>query len=267
MLLEREAENSLMLGLCRSLVAENKLPENTLLLAVTKNSIPYTAAVQTPPYNLIISKSDKDALNELTNYFAQNKVKIPGVVGPKVETTVFAKIYSSKMNCNYQLGMDQRIYEAKHINVPNVAGILKSATLTEVDIVSQWLYEFSRESLPEREKFSLMYAQEWANKAITEKTAYLWIDSHGIPVSVAHTGRPTQNGISIRAVYTPVEHRKNGYGSAVVANLSKNLLESSYKFCSLYTDASNSTSNKIYEAVGYSVISESNHYIFYETLK
>lgn len=261
MLLEREAENSLMLGLCRSLVSEVKLPEKILLLVVIRNSLPYTVAVQTPPFNLILSKSDREAIDELTNFFSQNKIIIPGVVGPNTESTLFAEIYSSKMKCNYVLGMDQRIYEAKHIIVPEVKGSLKSASQKESNIVSQWLYEFGQESLPAREKFSFEFAQEWANKAIAEKTAYLWLDSIGNHVSVAHTGRPTQNGISIRAVFTPRDFRRLGYGSAVVANLSKKMLES-FQFCSLYTDASNPTSNKIYEAIGYKMVAESNHYNF-----
>lgn len=262
MLLAREAENCLMLGLCRSLASSVELPNEILLLVVTKDSLPYSAAVQTPPFNLIVSKSNKYGLNELANFLSVNEIKIPGVVGPKSDATSFAEIYSSKMNCKMHLGMDQKIYEATQIAIPQVNGSLKVANESELDIIYQWLYEFSAESLPEREKFNLDYAQDWAKKAIFEKSAYLWIDLNGVPVSVAHTGKPTPNGISIRAVYTPPVYRKLGFGSAVVASLSKKMLESSYKFCCLYTDASNATSNKIYEAVGYKIIAESNHYNF-----
>lgn len=261
-LLEREAENSLMLGLSRSLASSRQISEEVLLLAIMRDSEVLTVAMQTPPYNLIVSRSKAEPLKELAHFLSKQNTILPGVVGPKEEATLFAQLYSERKNIEYQLGMDQKIYLATKINDPFVEGSLKLATENDVDIVAQWLYEFSLESLPEKEKFDLKYALEWAIKAVSEQSAYLWVDLEGVPVSVAHTGRPTKNGISIRAVYTPKERRKRGYASAVVAGVSKKMLHEKYLFCCLYTDSSNTTSNKIYEAIGYETISESQHYIF-----
>jgi predicted GNAT family acetyltransferase len=68
-------------------------------------------------------------------------------------------------------------------------------------------------------------------------------------------GRVTPNGIRIGPVYTPPEHRRHGYASAVTAGLSSRLLESR-RFCFLYTDLANPTSNKIYEQIGYRRVCE-----------
>lgn len=63
-------------------------------------------------------------------------------------------------------------------------------------------------------------------------------------------------------VYTPPEFRKNGYASFVVAELSQKILNSGKKFCILYTDLANPTSNKIYQNIGYKEVADSKHMIF-----
>lgn len=55
---------------------------------------------------------------------------------------------------------------------------------------------------------------------------------------------------------------KNGFGSAVVASLTKKMIQDGFKFCTLYTDLGNPTSNKIYQDVGYYEVLKSKHFIF-----
>jgi len=89
---------------------------------------------------------------------------------------------------------------------------------------------------------------------------YLWIA--GTPVSLAGCTGPTPNGIRIGPVYTPPEHRNHGYASAAVAALSQLLLERGFRSCFLFTDLSNPTSNKIYQAVGYQPVCDVDEYAF-----
>jgi predicted GNAT family acetyltransferase len=58
-------------------------------------------------------------------------------------------------------------------------------------------------------------------------------------------------------VYTPPEKRNRGYASSLVAALSQHLLDGGRKFCFLYTDLANPTSNKIYRALGYEHVGDS----------
>jgi predicted GNAT family acetyltransferase len=68
---------------------------------------------------------------------------------------------------------------------------------------------------------------------------------------MAATTRPTRSGCSINTVYTPPRHRRRGYATAAVAALSDALLKGGRRFCCLYTDAANPTSNSIYAKIGY----------------
>lgn len=258
LLYKNEAEYSLMLGLCTSMLSsEGRIH----LFRITKGGDTTAAAIQTPPHNLIVTQASEKELEVLANHIFDTGLDVPGVVGPTESASIFADKWSKMTGKNQKLGMVQKIYEAHNILLPKVKGYLRPALSEDKQLIAKWLYEFSSESLPEKDKFDLPFANEWADKAIQTKTAFLWLNGEA-PVSVAHTGRPTQNGISIRAVYTPPEHRQNGYGSAVVGSLSLLMLNKGYKFCTLYTDLSNSTSNSIYQKIGYREVADSRHFIF-----
>lgn len=260
LLYAQEAANSLMLGICLGLESSS-VSNGTKLLRVTEAGNTYLAAIQTPPYNLIISFGNREHLASLANYLVSQKILIPGVVGPENEAKTFADIWTSLAGQRCKLGMDQRIYQLYRVNMPAAEGILKPGDTADLQVIGTWIYEFGQESLPEREKPTLEQSMDLARKSISSHSSFLWIRDNE-PVSVAHLGRPTKNGISIRAVYTPAQFRKNGFGSAIVAHLSKKQLEDGKNFCVLYTDSANQTSNKIYQEIGYELVIHSKHIIF-----
>jgi predicted GNAT family acetyltransferase len=85
---------------------------------------------------------------------------------------------------------------------------------------------------------------------------------------MAAQARPTASGIAINGVFTPAEHRCRGYASALVAAVSQMSLDSGKKFCTLYTDLDNPTSNSIYQKIGYKPVGDSTVYRFeYQDLR
>ena len=100
-----------------------------------------------------------------------------------------------------------------------------------------------------------MIAERWG----AAQQILLWEDD-GEPVSMAISTRRTRRGVAIGGVYTPPDRRRCGYASACTAELSRRLLESGREFCCLYTDASNPTSNRIYQKIGYRLVTQSSHY-------
>ena len=261
MLYENEASNSLMLGICDSLLKSKKSNNNFFLYRVLENGHIKSAAIHTPPYPLVITYSNEEQLNHLANFIFDKGLDLPGVVGPSNETINFSKIWSRITSCRSSLGMDQKIYQVSKVVLPQTIGKLNLAVEEDLDLTAKWLFEFSEESLPVSEKITNEDALKAAKSAVEQKMAYFWTVDE-VPVSIAHWGRPTKNGVSIRAVYTPKELRGHGHGSAVVAHLSQMLLQSTYKFCFLYTDVANSTSNKIYKNIGYQEVQDSKHFLF-----
>jgi uncharacterized protein len=100
------------------------------------------------------------------------------------------------------------------------------------------------------------------DRRLAERGLVVWED--GDPVSFAGFGGATPNGIRIGPVYTPPAHRGRGYASACVATLSVNLLRGGYRFCFLFTDLRNPTSNRLYERLGYEPVCDLQEITFQE---
>jgi predicted GNAT family acetyltransferase len=63
-------------------------------------------------------------------------------------------------------------------------------------------------------------------------------------------------------VYTPPQHRGRGYASALTAAASQDQLDRGHRYCFLFTDLSNPTSNKIYQSIGYEPVCDVDMYRF-----
>lgn len=95
------------------------------------------------------------------------------------------------------------------------------------------------------------------DKALTQESRGLYLWEDGVPVSMAGYVAGTPNGVRIGAVYTPPEKRRRGYAGACVAAVSQMLLDQGRRFCFLYTDLANPTSNHIYQEIGYRPVADS----------
>jgi predicted GNAT family acetyltransferase len=98
-----------------------------------------------------------------------------------------------------------------------------------------------------------------------EREVWLWEDGPEdgrAPVCMVGAGSPTRNGVRIGAVYTPPERRGRGYASALVAHVSASLLAAGRRFCTLYTDLDNPTSNRLYRRIGYRPVADVLHLRF-----
>jgi predicted GNAT family acetyltransferase len=90
---------------------------------------------------------------------------------------------------------------------------------------------------------------------------FLWEDG-GRAVSMVGVSGETPNGIRVAPVYTPPELRGRGYASACVAAVTQAQFDRGRRFCFLFTDLANPTSNKIYQAIGYEPVCDVDEYRF-----
>lgn len=144
-----------------------------------------------------------------------------------------------------------------------VRGAARPATLADRLLVGEWFRAFIAEAHPDggpadadadaRLERALDARMSGAG---TSSGVTLW-EHAGEVVSLAGVGGETPNGIRIGPVYTPPEHRGHGYASALTAAVSAQQLAAGRRFCFLYTDLANPTSNKIYRAIGYERVCDS----------
>lgn len=149
---------------------------------------------------------------------------------------------------------EQRALSTDRIHNPEVVpGGVRLANTQDISLVSQWLRDYSKQSRTEI-KAEANQTRQFLMNQVSRQLVYLWC-VEGRPVSMAQLGRATKNGISITAVFTPECHRGRGYASNLVAEVSQRMLKR-YRFCVLRTEATNKTSNKIYQAIGYEPVAE-----------
>lgn len=263
LLYQHEPANSLMLGLCEGM--QKQTPKTApLLVRIVENNKTVSAAIQTPPMNLILTYGNGKHLELLAKELKEREVNFSGVVGPAIESESFANIWMGLSGKIKHLGMGQKIYKIEKVDFPtNIAGEFKVATEEDLPIVLEWIQAFAKECLPPSDQRGESHWRDFAISGIQRQSVYFWMVD-GKPCAMARALRPTQFGVSVGGVYTPPASRKNGYASAVVAHLSQKMLDSGKKFCVLYTDLSNPTSNKIYQNVGYREVCDSKHFYFAE---
>jgi hypothetical protein len=159
--------------------------------------------------------------------------------------------------------MAERVFKLEEVSPPSgVSGAMRLAAQQDFDLIVSWRLAFAAEALGEDEpNQDLEVIQKYTAQQIEAGGFYLWEDG-GEPVSMTLQARPTRHGCTVTAVYTPPEHRRNGYASALVAGVSQLLLDEGYHFTTLFTDLANPTSNKIYQQIGYRPVCDFDQFKF-----
>lgn len=260
-LLEHEAHHNLLLGILSFLLANYGSDSDAYLVALEHEGALQGIALRTPPHNLVLSRMKNTAgVSHLVQ--ALSTTALPGVLGPADTALAFAQQWQKITGQPYQLKMAQRIYQLEHVTPPpSVEGELRPGTPEDRPLLKAWFAAFEQETgigTGDPQK-----AENLVNTFLSSSTRdiYLWHVA-GTPVAMAGYSGPTPNGIRVNAVYTPPEYRKRGYASACVAALSQRLLDSGRRYCFLFTDLSNPTSNHIYQTIGYEPVCDVDEYIF-----
>jgi uncharacterized protein len=259
----REAEHNLLLGLAGVLTARPNLYGSApYLAAVHRDGAVVAAALRTPPHNLLLSEvAEPAAVAALANDAAEAFGELPGVAGPKEASRRFAELWSQATGRRAERAMAQRIFRAETVRAPRaVRGSMRRATAADRPLLVEWYAAFQEEAMGGRTFRPAEDAVEDYLARGEDGGLYLWED--GEPVSLAGCGSPTPNGIRVGPVYTPPARRGRGYASALTAQLTSLLLSSGRRFCFLFTDLANPTSNRIYQRIGYEPVSDVDEYRF-----
>lgn len=214
-------------------------------------------ALQTSPSRpIVVSDLNSNQAREFTKWLEENN-EIKEIVGTKETINLILDNMRSSEPGYPELLMDQRIYRLDNLTKPEIKYHMRGANPKDLKLVTEWFYQFMLDAFvmqdPKRELIAKM-----AETRIDNNEVFLLVKD-GNPVSMACSNRPTVNGVTVNGVFTPIEHRGNGFASEMVALLTEQLL-SEYKFCCLYTDLNNPTSNKIYTNLGYETVCDSLHY-------
>jgi predicted GNAT family acetyltransferase len=270
-LLEREAEHNLPLGLVSALTFNPDLYGTQPYFAVVEDaeasraSGVIAAALMTPPYRLVLSLvEDQEALVRIAHDVREFRPDTPGVTGPVPVSLQFAEIWRALTGRSFRRSMAERIYRLEKVRPPSgVSGHMRRAAEADRALLIEWVTAFQQEAFGEPDPAAVeRMAHNMLVMPPEMRGTYLWEDSH--PVSLVSYGGPTPNSMRLGPVYTPPESRRKGYASACTVGVSQYLLDSGRKFCTLFTDLANPTSNHIYQAIGYEPVCDVDEYKFIE---
>lgn len=220
------------------------------------------AALQTPPFNLVVAGSASETVfGALADELHEEDVELPGVTGAVPEVEAFTRAWEERTGLRRRLRMAQRIYKLTTLRPPgSVGGGARAATDDDRPLLLSWIEAFWEEELEVPSPVGNVERAVDARLRAGTGGFVLWEKPE--PVSLAGWGGRTPNGVRIGPVYTPPEHRRRGYGSAVTAAVSAEQLAAGRRFCFLYTDLANPTSNRIYMNIGYEPVCDSVDYAF-----
>ncbi len=205
--------------------------------------------LQTPPQALIVATAELEAITPLVQGMRESGRAISGVVGPADTVPFVAGRWAHIHDLDQEVKMQMRLFCADQVIPPSnpPAGKSVKATVEELPWVNNWADAFVADCHMPPNDLGLPNP---AIALVDQQALYLWKDATGAKAMAAFN-RETPQSQSVSWVYTPKEHRGNGYASALIAALTQQCLDSGKKFCSLHTDLSNPTSNKIYTEIGY----------------
>ena len=244
---QKEAENNLILGTLSNLLRKTpKERQEHYFWLVEREGAPVGAAFWTPPYKFTVTEMDVDALQLLANHLRDSYPQIPGAGGPKETVKRFSHFWNLKTQKSPLLEMSMRIYQLMQVEqVPLSPGALRNASVEDTDFLIEWTQLLNRDS----GLMDPVDERKIVEGYIREQRLFVWND--GQVRAMAGYGRETPHSLSVNMVYTPEEFRNRGYATSLVSCLSQKILDSGKKYCLLYTDLLNPTSNGIYQKIGY----------------
>ncbi len=259
LLVKREAENNLPLGILKNL-SEVESEQPPSLIYVQDHGRIVTMAMRTPPHLWIlpsISTTTQETIEQLVHFIIENNLDLPGVLGEQQAVQWFIEACQKTGQFRAQLHMRQGIYRLDELRPVDIQpGKLVVADESHLSLAKQWFRQYATEL---DEPMMKEQAEKTAESMIRNQKMHLWVVD-GVPVSMVNQARVTPNGVTVNGVYTPDHFKKKGYATQATYHLTKKLLDSGYTFCSLYTDSDNPTSNSIYKRIGYEWVGNSTVY-------
>jgi predicted GNAT family acetyltransferase len=258
LLLADEARHNLILGIAGTLRDHPAhYPEYGLWLAEDGGET-VGAALRTPPHNLVVARPrENSVLDALAEAIDDDP---PGLVAAQPEAEVFAAAWAAKTGATSRTNRAQGVFSLDRVERPApVPGRMRDAVSGDRPLLLDWFRAFMEEAIGESP--GAASTEHVVDHRLEADSAGVVLWEDGPTVSLAAFGNPTPNGNRIGPVYTPPEHRRRGYASALVAELSERLLEKK-RFCFLFTDLANPTANRIYEQIGYRRVCEAAEIVF-----
>jgi ribosomal protein S18 acetylase RimI-like enzyme len=216
--------------------------------------VPGSCALCIGTHNIVLG--DLGPADGLTLAASAHPLPFRGVLGP--DGTAWAVVEAlGAFGIQFGTVVAQGIYGLEtRPQHPRAPGMARQVEAADAAVFGDFRTRFITEVMPH----DPVLAPEQLAK-IAASGCYMFWMVDGTAVAMAGKVRETAAGASVGGVYTVPEHRNRGYAGAVTAALCQQLLASGKQSISLYTDLSNTYSNRCYAKIGFKQVCQSNLFL------
>jgi len=215
---------------------------------------PGHCAIQWPGRPIALGDLDAAECRELAETAAG--IDYPGVVGSGATAGDFVE-HATALGARFDDPIPQRIHVLSSApRYPGAPGSPRTVTAADVPLLFEWITAFCREALPHETPPDRASAETGAASG-----RHLFWTVDGVPVSMAAVTRRLRRTGAISPVYTPPEHRGQGYAGSATAAVAERLFAEGMSSVCLHTDLRNPVSNRCYAKIGFTPHCDAWHYL------
>lgn len=262
-LLRSEAECCVQIGLIRRMAHEGYSPispdelDRPRLWTIQNGPQLELVAIQTLKSSMLVSRASRAAMACLADGLASRRWSGTSLIGVSPSIDELTERYAEVSRRRRTLAVRLRVFQLDRVIWPQpVSGAMRAGQSEHREILGRFVAGFEADT----HQTSLEEPQARADRLVVDQRVFVWVDPE--PVAMAAYSGETPHGIRVNWVYTPPESRGKGYASNLVAHLSQHLHDEGRKYCFLFTDQANPTSNSIYHKLGYRPVSDSERWDF-----
>jgi ribosomal protein S18 acetylase RimI-like enzyme len=170
---------------------------------------------------------------------------------PEPAATQFGRAWTERGGHPATVARQMRLHRLEKLvpPAPSPPGAARIAGPDDYDLLAAWTDDFGAETA------TGPGSESRVRDGVARMSFVLW-EHAGQPVAMASLSPMVDRVVRIRAVYTPPEHRRLGYGAAVTTAATQVALDSGAADVVLFTDLANPTSNALYRRLGYRAIAD-----------
>ncbi len=237
------------------------LPDDSLLLTVWDNSEIVGAALQTPPYPLACNGIPAHSVDLVAAEVARMRPELTGVRGASKSAVAYADAWRAITGRVGNVTVEERLYRLGRLAPPSgVDGVSRAAGDDDRAVLVDWVERFFVETFGHSRDNQA--GEEFVRTAKDKGDQFLLWIVDGVPVSMAMLRAPAARVSRIGPVFTPVDRRGRGYGSAITAAAAGLARSQGVDDVVLFADLANPTSNGIYQKIGFEPVADSVRFEF-----
>jgi hypothetical protein len=256
-----QARNNLPIGLLYRALGDAAFRDELYLVICRRNNQIVAMGWRSnfPKFGLAAT-ADLGGVATLTSRVRDDMPDLPCVLGSKALVERFIQAWRRPGDRDPERGMPQLDYRLDRVKPHSpVRGALRPAIESDVPLLADWFLRFA-EDAHIVETSTEMEVAERVRARVNADGYFLWEEDE--PVCMVGAGGPPNQVARVGPVYTPLDKRRRGYAGAATAGASQIMLDRGHPICCLYTDATNPTSNHIYQEIGYDLVDEVEEYWF-----